>query len=137
MSLPATIHFNGKDAIVSENGELITGAYDYSAPHYVRTTVDDQVYNVVTAKAGHRFIVTGILIATSKAITGTATISLYEALAADTATAEKDILAIDMIKEDRLYLNLFNVASGAVKYINITASDSQVDCTVFGYYIPV
>ena len=137
MSNPSTIHFNGVDAAVSSNGELVTGAFDYSSPYYVRTLVDDQAYNVVTAKADNRFVVTGLLIATSKAIVGTATIVLYEATSAETTTASRDILTIDMIKEDRLYLNLFNVSTDGVQYINIKATDSQVDCTVFGYYAPI
>jgi len=137
VSLPVEIQLNGKSAKVSSNGELIVGSLEYSAPYYVRTLVDDQAYNVVTAMADCRFIVTGILIATSKAITGTATISIYEASSAETTTSDRDILTIDMVKEDRLYLNLFNVSTDSVRYINIKASDSQVDCTVFGYYAPV
>ena len=136
MSQPCAIHYNGVDAKVTTRGELVVGSYDYSNPYYVRTLVDDQAYNVVTAKAGHRFIVTGVLISTSKNIVGTATIVLYEALSAETTVVDTDILTIDMVKEDRIYLNLFNVATSTSTYINIKATDSQVDCTVFGYYVP-
>jgi len=135
VSTPTTVHYGGVDAKVTSRGELVVGSLDYSAPFYVRTTVDDQVYNVVTAKAEHRFVITGVLIGTSKAIVGTATIALYEALQNTDSAAEKDILTIDMIKEDRIYLNLFNVGTEPARYINITATDSQVDCTVFGFYV--
>ena len=136
MSQPCSIQHNGVDAKVTSRGELVTGAYAYSTPYYVRTLVDDQAYNIVTAKSKHRFIVTGILISTSKNIVGTATIVLYEATANNTTSVDTDILTIDMVKEDRIYLNLFNVSTGTTKYINIKATDSQVDCTVFGYYVP-
>lgn len=135
--LPAEITYKGNSAKVNKNGELVVGSFDYSTPFYVRTTVDNQVYNIVPALAESRFVFTGILIGTSKAIVGAATIVLYEATSAATATASRDILTVDMIKEDRLYLNLFNVATDGVKYINIKASDSEVDCTVFGYYAPI
>lgn len=133
--MPSEIKYNGNTAKVTDSGELVVGALEYSSPFYVRTAADNQVYNLVPVISQRRFVVTGILVATSKAIVGTATITLYEAEENNTATASRGILTLDMIKEDRLYLNLFNMATDGAKYINITATDSEVDCTVFGYYI--
>lgn len=135
--IPTEITSKGNSVKVTENGELVVGSLEYSSPYYVRTLADATVYNIVPAAAENRFIITGILVATSKAIVGTATIDIYEAESGETATESRSILTIDMIKEDRLYLNLFNVATDGVRYINIAATDSEVDCTVFGYYVEV
>ncbi|MEN8171416.1 MAG: hypothetical protein ABFS03_00900 [Chloroflexota bacterium] len=135
MSQPSSIQYNGNVAKVNDRGELITAAIDFSEPYYVQTTVDNQAYNLITALAGKRFVVTGILIATNKNIVGTATVEIYGTDSADTVTVQTPVLVLDMLKEDRLYLNLFNVATKPGQYINIKATDSQVDCTIFGYYV--
>lgn len=138
MAFPVTIRDPQTTAgqSVSGNGETIVRAYDYSAPHYVKLTIDDQVYNVVKGQVGRRFVMAGILIATSKAIVGDKTVQIYESLTADSGVHDTDILSIDMVKSERIYLPVTNVSTQASRHINANCDDSEVDITIFGYYIP-
>jgi hypothetical protein len=120
---------------VTTNGESVTGLLGYSEPYYSRLEIDDQVYNVVPGLAGRRFLMTGILIATTRNIVGEKQVDLYESLLATTDIHDKDILIIDMQKSERVYLPLVNVATQEGRHINAHAEDSEVDITIFGYYV--
>jgi hypothetical protein len=124
----------GDKARVSINGEVATGALKYSEPYYVELEVDNQIYNVVPAKTGQRFIITGILIGADRNVTTDCTVHVYEAVS-DIGTTEKDILKIDLNKGEHTYLNLINVATQVTRWINATTDDDDVDVTVFGYYV--
>lgn len=125
----------GSGQRVTKNGEAVTGNLEYSEPYHVQLAVDDQIYNVVPGLAGQRFAMTGILVATARNITGEKLIELYESLSTSSGVKDKEILNIDMVKSDRIYIPLVNVSTQNGRNINANAEDSEVDITVFGYYI--
>lgn len=121
---------------ISKNGEAIVRSYDYSEPYFASLAVDNQVYNVVEGVAGWRFVITGILVASNKSIVGDKTVDIYEATTIDGATHEKEILTLDMVRSERFYLPLTNVAARNGRYINAHADDSTFTVTVFGFRVP-
>lgn len=125
----------GSGQRVSKNGEAVIGGLDYSEPYYMQLAIDDQVYNVVPGKPGKRFEMTGILIATTRNIVSEKLVEIYEATTPSSGVKAKDILSMDMIKSEKIYVPLINVASENGRSINANAEDSEVNITIFGYYI--
>ena len=120
---------------VTKNGEMVVAALDYSQPYYVMITVADQVYNVVPAKTGKRFISTGMLIATSKNLSVEKTIEIYEALQDGDADHAKTIIIVDMLKNERLPVPLRNSATESTRHINAKCDGNDVSITIWGYYV--
>lgn len=137
MTFPVTIRdpstLNG--ARVTKNGEMPTGALNYSMPYYVKITIADDIYNVVPAETGKRFVSTGMLIATSKNLVGEKTIEVYESLASDSGAHNKDIISVDMLKNERIPIPLRNAATESTKYINANCDGNDVSITIWGYYV--
>ena len=112
MGFPVTVRGpHGRAAEVTPNGEFITGNREYSEPHYALLDSAGDVFNLVTGKAKLRFVITGILIGTSKSIVGEKTVQIYESLSSDSSVHDKDILTLDMAKSERIYIPLVNSAS--------------------------
>ena len=125
----------GAGTRVSGNGELVTAAFVYSMPYYVKIEVPAIAYNIVPAKIGKRFVSTGMLVATSKNLVAEKTVEIYEALAADSTDHNKDILSIDMLKSERLPIPLDNAATESTRWINATCDGNDVSITIWGYYV--
>lgn len=125
----------GDSQRVSVNGEAVTASREYTEPYYVRLSVDDQIYNVVPGKVGRRFVQTAILIAASKAIVGDKTVQIYESLFPDSGAHDKDILQVDVSKNEKLALTIDNSATQNGRSINANCDDSEIDITIWGYYV--
>jgi hypothetical protein len=126
---------NGNGQRVTPNGESVTGLLSYSLPYYVKLETALQVYNVIPGQAGKVFLMTGILVATTRNIVGEIAVNIYESLSVDSGVHDKDILTMDIQKSERVYLPLVNVATQEGRYINADAEDAEVAITIFGYYV--
>jgi hypothetical protein len=137
MTFPVTIRDPGtlSGARVTKNGEMPTGALNYSEPHYVKITVANDIYNIVPAETGKRFVSTGMLIATSKNLSTEKTIEVYESLAADSGGHAKDIISVDMLKNERVPIPLRNAATESTRWINANCDGNDVSITIWGYYV--
>jgi hypothetical protein len=137
MTFPVSIE--GKEnlvtAKVTDNGELVVAALEYSMPYFVKITVANEIYNVVPARTGKKFISTGMFVSTSKSITGEKTVEVYESLAEDSGVHATDIFSADMIKNERVVIPLRNAATEENKYINANCDDADVSITIWGYYV--
>jgi len=120
---------------VSSGGEAITRTKEYSSAYYASLSVDNDVYNVIKGEVGQRFVMTGMLVTSSKAIVGDATVHIYEATTMDSDAHETEILNLDMVKSERVYLPINNVATQDGRHINAHADDSVFNITIFGYYV--
>ena len=129
---------NQTSALISFNGELIVGPISYSTPYYVSVDSLNIAKEVVPAKSGNLFIITGLLIASSKTF-GTATtaetVTIYESSPADLTTQLKIITQVDLLKNDRLAITGLNLASSEAVSLTAIATDTNVDVTIAGYYI--
>jgi len=125
-------------ALVSKNGELIVGPIAYSVSYYVAVDVAATSFQVVPAESGKIFIITGLLLASSKTFgsaTTAETLTIYEASPADFDTQLKIITQIDLLKNDRLAVTGLNLASSEAVSLVATATDTDVNVTIAGYYI--
>ena len=127
-------------ARISYLGEVITAPVAYSEPYHVSVTVPDDAHEIVPGISAHRFVITSMLIATSKSFgsaTTAETVTLYEASSADIDTIIKITAELDFLKNDRLVATGLNLAIGEATSIVAIATDVNVSVTIAGYYIPV
>jgi hypothetical protein len=137
MTFPVTLRdpstHNG--ARVTKNGELVATALIYSEPYYVKINAPDTPFNVVPAKTGKRFVSTGMLIASSKNLASEKTVEVFEALSISSGVHKKDIISIDMIKNERVPIPLDNAATESTRWINANCDGNDVSITIWGYYV--
>lgn len=129
---------NGFNVLVSKNGELLVRPLKYSNPYYVLVDTPDTAFEVVPAIASMRFVMTGILISTTKTFasaTTAETITIYEANAADLSTNLRTIFKLDMLKNDRLPATGLNLQMANSRSLVAIGSDASVDVTIAGYYV--
>lgn len=126
-------------AKVSSIGEQYVASRYYSDPFYKSVDVALTAYQVVPAISGKKFVITGLLLASSKTF-GTATtaetLTIYEANPADLSTNLKTIIRIDLLKNDRITPTGLNLATSDAVSLVAIATDSTVDVTIAGYYVP-
>ncbi|MCK5236081.1 MAG: hypothetical protein KAR06_03765 [Deltaproteobacteria bacterium] len=125
-------------AQVSVNGELIVGAFAYDTPHYVSVDTALTAFEIVPAKAGKRFIVKSMLLATNKdyaSPTVAETLTIYEASPADLSTNLKTFTQVDFLRNDRLPISGLNIATSTAVSLVATADSSNIDVTIAGYYV--
>ena len=125
-------------AQISANGELVVAPISYSTAYYQSVDVALTPFLLVPAQASKKFIINSILLASSKTF-GTATtaetVTIYEASPADLDTNLKTIVQIDLLKNDRMIATALNIASSTAVSLVATATDTNVDVTLGGYYV--
>ena len=128
----------GYNVLVSKNGELIVRALKYSDPYYMLVNVAATPFEVVPAIAYMRFVITGLLIASSKTFgsaTTAETITIYEANAADLSINLRTVFKLDMLKNDRLAATGLNLQMTESRSLVAIGTDNDVDVTIAGYYV--
>jgi len=130
----------GLAAGISSRGELFTAPISYSEPHYVSIDVAATAFEIVPGKAGKKFVITSMLLASSKTFasaTTAETLTIYEASTADLDTNTKILVQLDMLKNDRMVATGLNIATSNAISIAAIATDISVDVTVSGYYVVI
>lgn len=125
-------------AQVTTRGQLVVGAIDYSTAFTVTADATNTAFNFVPPIAGKRFVITDLLLDAGKNVSASTagTVVIYEAVAIDTATIDKTILSIEMLKNTNRVItgiNLIIVSEG--RWINIKTTDATVTGTILGYYV--
>ncbi len=130
----------GRIASLTELGELRVAPYAYSEAYYASVNIVNTAFMLVPAKAGFRFVITDMLISSDKNF-GKAhaaeTITIYEANAADLTTSLKTITRVDLLKNDRMPVTGLHLIATKARALVAIATDTSVDVTLAGYYIPV
>lgn len=136
------VGIRGNDGIhhagVTENGELIVGSLAYSDPYYQLLAVADTGVEVVPAVTSRCFVITGVLIASTKnfaSATVAETVTIYEANPADITTNTKTVFQIDLLRNDRLVAFSLNLRVSSTKTLVAIATDAEVNVTLAGYYV--
>jgi len=131
---------NGRVVGISEFGELYTAPISHSLSYYVKVDTAAQAFEIVPGIAGKKFVMTSMLISSSKTF-GTATtaetITLYEGYKADLDTVVNTFTEIDLLKNDRLVATNLNLVSSTAISLIAIATDTDVNITIAGYYVPV
>lgn len=125
---------NKRQVNVTKRGELIVGSIEYSEPFYVELGVNAQIYNVVPAIAGKRFVITGTFIGADRNVTTDATVHIYEALSVD-GTSDRDLFISDITRGAFVPITGLNIITQSSRWINATTDDDDIDLTIAGYYV--
>jgi len=139
--MPDVQIFDEKEGVavkISPRGELIVAPISNSDIFNVTVDVADEPFEIVRGLAGKKFIVTGMLIATSKTFgsaTTAETIELYQAHPSDLAISTNSLLDLDMLKNDRMIATGLNLTSGEASSLVAKATDTTASITFGGYYI--
>jgi len=139
--MPAVTIWDDKSqaaALVSVNGELIVGPLSYSTAYHKTVDVAAAPFEIAPAVSGKKFIISSMLLATSKTFgsaTTAETLTIYEASPADLSTNLKTVAEIDFLKNDRLVATGLNLASSEAVSLVAIATDTDVSVTIAGFYV--
>jgi len=100
--------------------------------------VADTAFNFYIAKTKQRFVIVGLILNTNKDIgVNGAIIDIYEANTNDSTTIDKQILKLNLLKNQTTTVIpiLFGVTEG--KFVNGKTDDTIVNVSIVGYYIDV
>ena len=127
---------NGRVVQVSSNGQLAVAPIAYSTGTFNNMSAVDTAYNFHVPRAGKRFVVTGLIVSTSRNVgVNGASIVFYEASAVDSTTVDETILELDMPKSDILPISGANIILNEGVFLNGKTDDAEVLATVFGYEV--
>lgn len=140
----STVLIDGKGASdtgakVTTQGQLITAPISYNSLAFKDMTVDNQGYTFVAPKAGYKIVIPAVLINADKNVSSTtpATIDIFEAAGLDSATISSTILQVELLKNERLFLNGINLLTSEGVWINGKTTDNNVRVSLFYYYIEI
>lgn len=127
-------------ARVSEYGQLTVAPLAYTTIASQKLDVINTAYNFVAPRAGHKIVITDILLYANKNVgAGDATVVVYassEGPASTTVTST--IFETEMLKQtsrDVVGLNLIVADEG--RWINAKTDDDDVFCQIGYYYVPL
>lgn len=132
---------NGVFVGVSENGELITRAFDYSEPAFQLIDQSTDAFNFQSPKAGKNFIITGAILSGNKdvGVNGAVT-TIYEATSIDSTTVatSRTLLEVEVPKSTVIPLTpLPNIRVEEGFFVNGKVDDISVRVALYGYFVPV
>ncbi len=126
-------------ASLTSLGELRVAPYAYSTAYYISVNSVNVPFLLVPAVAGNKFVITAILLSSSKTFgtsTAAETVTIYEANAADLNTNLKTVTQVDLLRSDRMPVTGLNLVTTGAYALVAQATDTSVDLTIAGYYIP-
>ena len=128
---------SGTLARVTSIGQLVTVPYAYDEVSSQTMGTDNTAVNFYTPKAGKQFVITGIYLFANRNVgVNDATVVIYEATSASTATVSTTLFTTEMVKQTRADLLGLNILVSEGVWINGKTDDDDVFGTITGYYIP-
>ena len=125
-------------ANVSDNGELITRAFDYSEPAFQTINNSTDAFNFQLARGGERFVITGAIISGNRDIgVNGAITTIYEATGIDSTTISTTLLEVEVPKSTVFPFLIPNVVVNEGFFVNGRADDISVRVALYGYFIDV
>lgn len=130
---------HGVSAHVSENGELITRAFDYCEGSIQSITGTTAAFNFFEPKVGDQLILCGGIASANRSVDANGTVlEIYEADASDSTTQDKLLYSLDLARQQAVNLPPTPLKITVGKYINGDRSSTAgaVTVTLFGFYVP-
>ena len=132
-----TIVSGGNEVRISDNGELLTRAFDYSDFAFQIIDSANTAFNFFKPQQGFRFVFTGIVVSGNRDIgVNGAVLTGYTADSATSTTAVGVPFEIEVTKSTVLPFIVPNVRIGEGEFLNGKADDTTVRVGVFGYFVP-
>lgn len=127
----------GTNTGVSENGELITRAFDYSIPTFANCNVDDTAFNLKVPEAGKQFVATGAVISGNRDIGVNGSILIvYTASSTSSLTVVETIIEVEVPKSTIFPFLVPNVITAEGAFINAKCDDNSVRVSLYGFFVP-
>lgn len=140
MSLPVILQDgggSGREAIVLPSGQLAVSPLAASVPRTVSMNATGTGFNFFRPVSDKEGIITEIIISTNKDIgVNGATITIYEAGDEDTATSDRDILIVNLLKNANLPITGLNWLVNEGKFLSAQTDDATVLLTIGLFRIP-
>ena len=127
---------NNRIVEVTANGQLVVSPLAYSAGKFNDMSVVGTAYNFHEPTAGKRFVVTGLIVSTTRNVgVNGASIVFYEASAVDSITVDETVLELDMAKSEILPITGTNFILNEGVFLNGKTDDAEVLATIMGYEV--
>lgn len=141
MSIPSEIkdgHGSGNMVKVTEYGQLVVGAIDYSVPSVQELAVSNTGYMFIPPLSGKRIVITQMVLFSNKNVSSTieADVEIYESTTGEGTTVETSLLQVGLLKQTLLPLQL-NLITSEGTWVMGKTSDDDVKVSIYYYYIPV
>lgn len=129
----------GRQTFITETRALAVSPPAPSESFNAELAVDDTPVNIVPAVGRSKFFITGIYLKGNKSISATtdATVDIYVADNATTATARKTLISTQVGKSDFIPIAPVFIEAEEGKFINGKTSDDDVFVTILGYYYEI
>lgn len=141
MSLHAVIRDSksGNSALVTEFGQLVVAALDYSMPVERDLDTAGVAVNFIEPRAGHSIVITDVIASANKdvSVTETADIAIFQADAVDQTTPNPGILSPQLLRGGNLPLTGLNFKVPEGKWVNATTTDAIIKLTIAFYRVPL
>ncbi len=126
-------------ARVTKYNQVVTGPVAYNEIKTIKLDVDDQVYNFISPRSGHKIVIDGILLYANKNVgAGDSTVTIYESAEGPaSATQTKIIMQTEMLKKTSRDVVGLNYLTAEGVWINASTDDDDAFLTILYYYVPI
>lgn len=125
-------------AKITPQGEILVRQLKFGEVQFQAMDAINTAFNFFLARAGERFVITGVLVNTNKDIgVNGAIVDIYEASSTSSTTIDAQILRLNILKNDTVIFPgvFFAVTEG--KFLNGKTDDATVNVSIGGYFIDV
>jgi hypothetical protein len=128
---------HGRSPTITEYGQLVVGPIAYSKSSVVVMNADATGFMAIPPVAGHKIVLTSAFVRADKNVSATveSDIEVYESETSTGTVSTSDILNIGLTKQQ--FVNIpMNYISSEGTWIMCSASDANVNISIFYYYVP-
>jgi hypothetical protein len=123
---------------LTELGELLTRAFDYSSSGFQKLDVINTAFNFVEARGREMFLLTDVILNGDQFVSvNGANVTIYEAASATTTSILKTIITVNVGRNQTVQLTGLQLDGTAGVFINAQTSSVNVNLTIAGYFVPV
>ncbi len=141
MAIEVSIHDprHPASAKISENGEVIIRAFDYSTPVNNAIANDTTAINYFRPKVGQQLILTGLFASANRSIGANGdVVDVYEASSSDSTTQDTLLFSFDIARQQTVSPNVGQIKITEGKYLNADRDETagSISLTISGFYVP-
>ena len=126
----------GNKACVTSRNQLVVAPLDFSEAYDQEVDTINTAFSFVPPRPSERFVVTDILLYANKGVGASdASVVIYEADSAISATVLKSIMSLEMLKQTSRDITGLNLIISEGVWLNIKTDDNTIFSTVMGYYV--
>jgi len=125
-------------AKVTPQGEILVRQLKFGEGKFQALDTIDTAFNFFLARAGQRFVITGILINSNKDVGANgAIVDIYEAGSTTSTTIDNQLARVNITKNQTVPIPGIFLAVSEGKFVNGKTDDATVNITIGGYFIDV